>query len=340
MGQGTLYSYVNGHEYRDIQDAWDWNLIPGTTTLLNLPKLNSSYVGVTGNRSFVGVASDGWVGTSVMDYLDPHDGNIAFRKAWFYLWDSVVITTMAVTINTSIPATAGVPPITVLDNRMAASGGIYVDGQAVNASKGLAVNGTTLYYGGNGWLSHNQPFSLTLSEGNRTGNWSKISTSAKGETTVPIFSAYTTIPQTTYTYEYFPASTQDRLVQELAGPTNTPLDFNGTLGVAGEQRLSLVFWPDSPTTVSVPLSAIGWADQGDFRFTSQQPGVYLFATDQADPVTGTTPLVITLADPSQLLTEMSFSLTTPSFATCDFIVQLPTGGYAGASAFQNLDLTF
>lgn len=36
---GTLYSYVKGNECKDIVGAWDWNLVPGTTTLLNQPKL-------------------------------------------------------------------------------------------------------------------------------------------------------------------------------------------------------------------------------------------------------------------------------------------------------------
>ncbi len=95
LGQGTLFSYVNGYEYRDIQNAWDWNLIPGTTVLLDDEKVprNSSKIGVTGNMSFVGVVSDDWVGTSVEDYIDTYDGSLSYRKAWFFLDDSVLITT-------------------------------------------------------------------------------------------------------------------------------------------------------------------------------------------------------------------------------------------------------
>lgn len=165
LGQGTLFSYVNGYEYRDIQDAWDWNLIPGTTVLLDQPKLNSSYAGVTGKQSFVGVVSDGWVGTSVEDYVDPHDASLSYRKVWFFLDDSVFITISKVVTNTSSDA----PVITVLDQRLADQSGVYVDGKSIDAASTTEMIGRSLYYGGNAYLSYATPFNLTLSESSRTG---------------------------------------------------------------------------------------------------------------------------------------------------------------------------
>ena len=75
-----MFTYVNGEEYRDIMDAWDWNLVPGTTTLLDYPKLGPKVVDHVGKRNWVGVVSDGWVGTAVEDYIDPYDGNVAYKK--------------------------------------------------------------------------------------------------------------------------------------------------------------------------------------------------------------------------------------------------------------------
>lgn len=83
MGQGTLFAYASGAEYKDIMASWDWNLVPGTTVILNHPKLGS-FVDVVGNRTFVGVVSDGKLGLSAMDYIDPHDGSLAFRKTWAF----------------------------------------------------------------------------------------------------------------------------------------------------------------------------------------------------------------------------------------------------------------
>ncbi|RSH87480.1 hypothetical protein EHS25_003390 [Saitozyma podzolica] len=350
LGQGTLFSYVNGYEYRDIEAAWDWNLIPGTTSVLGSPKLNSSYAGVTGKKSFVGVVSDGWVGTSVEDYVDPHDGNIAYRKAWFFLDDSVVVSTTNLQVNESVPGVKGRPAVTVLDNRLASDDGVWVDAEQVDASNGLAINGSTLYYGGNGYLSYDTPFSLTLSEQNRTGNWSAISTSTKGNTTVPIFSAYTGITSDSHTYAFFPASTQERLAQELHSPTTKTLEWNGTIGVAGAERLALVFWPGSGVTATTELRDIGWGE-GQFVVTSQQPAAYLFAT-RADE-DGTKTIVVTLADPSQSLERLEFSLEvkqgtlqcskdggdcTAGKQGVSFSVEMPAGGMAGSSVFREVVL--
>lgn len=350
LGQGTLFSYVNGFEYQDIQDAWDWNLIPGTTVLLDLPKLKSSFAGVTGNKTFVGVVSDGWVGTSVEDYIDSHDASLSYRKVWFFLDDSVLITTSSLLIN-STSTSASV--ITVLDNRLADTGGIYVDGEMVDASSTIEMNGSTLYYGGNGYLSYNTPFNLTLSESNQTGNWTAISTSTKGNTTVPIFSAFTTIPLETYTYAFFPASALGRLQEELEGPTTTPIEIDGILGAAGAERLSLVFWPGSGTTAAVDLSTIGWGPSGEFEVTTSDPAVYLFATRYNQ--SGTRTLGVTLADPSQALTQSNFTLsvtegslqcTETDLDNCSssgsqsvsFNVDLPVGGLAGSSVFREVIL--
>ena len=353
MGQGTLFSYVSGHEYYDIMDAWDWNLIPGTTTLLNYPPLEVSIVDEIGNKSWVGVVSDGWVGTAVEDYLDPLDGNIAYKKMWFYLDDSVVITTTGVTIDTSI---AGVNSsnvaITILDNRRAADGGVYVDGEEVQVSQsGTSANGSTLYYGGNGYLSYDNPFALTLAEGNRTGNWSAISTSTAGVSTVPIFSAYTTIPHETYSYAVFLATTPDVLAYEAQSPTSTPFESGGVFGVAGAERLSLVFWPRASTSISVSLDTIGWMNIGNMTVTSSQPATYLFATrDNGD---GTQTMVVTLADPSQTLDSVTFSVSSGDMTlSCvqegyddgcqaskggvSFTVMMSSGGLAGSSVFRDI----
>lgn len=357
LGQGTLFSYVTGREYLDIEAGWDWNLIPGTTVLLDYPRLNISgaNVGVTGKKNYVGVVSDGWVGTSVMDYVDPLDGSLAYRKAWFYLDDSVVVMTTAISINSSVSAAVGRPVISVLDNRASAGSTAMLDGQAVTLSNSTKVNATTLYYGGYGYLSYGSPFDLTLSEGNRTGNWSTISTSTVGVNTVPIFSAYTTLqPGRTSAYAFFPATSPDVLESERQSASTTTLVTNGTLAVAGLERLSIAFWPGSGTSMSVSLSVVGWASSGLFTVTSVQPAIYLFATRLNDD--GTRTAVITFSDPSQSLGSLSFFLdaaqaTKVSCARVDwndgceafgsgvkFVVNLPRGGLAGSSSFREVVL--
>lgn len=354
MGQGTLYSYVTGNEYKDIMGAWDWNLVPGTTVLLNKPKLQQSVVGFTGKRNFVGVVSDGLVGTAVQDYVDPYDASLSFRKAWFFLDDSVLVTTSNVQINTSVPGAADSPAITVLDNRAAVASPIWVDDKQVTVSGGATAEGSTLYYGGNGYLSYKTPFSLTLTNGPRTGNWSAISTSTLGETTVPIFSAYTTIPHDTHTYALFPATSRSRLAREATNPSSAPVSGPGITGVAGSGRLSLVFWPGGDRSITVDLAAIGWAEAGSVTVASDQPGAYLFSSRCKRAGRGMR-LAIALSDPTQKVADVGFSLTfegarvkqvnagqDDGFAAIEggarFDVKMPEGGLAGSSVSRNVFL--
>ena len=329
--------------------AWDWNIVPGTTTLLNHPKLSGATADQKGNNSWVGVVSDGWVGTAVEDYIDPLEGSVAYKKMWFYMDDCVIVTTTNVTVS-STASTDQV--VTVLDNRKAADGGIWIDGQQVSAeSSPLTQNGSTLYYGGNGYLALDEPFNLTLFEGNRTGNWSAISTSIAGNMTVPIFSAYATMPQSTFSYALYPATDPDTLAYAAAASEYTVIDDGGVIGVAGQQRLSLIFWPGASTSVTINMTSMAPTMQGSMTVTSEQPAAYLFAT--SDNNDGTRALVVTASDPSQQLTSLTFSITADGMdLSCadegydtgcqavdggvEFDAALPQGGLAGSSMFRNI----
>lgn len=349
LGQGTLWSYVTGNEYKDIQAGWDWHLIPGTTAYLHAPPLSSDTVGVTGKRNYVGVVSDGDVGTSVMDYIDPADGSLAFRKVWFFLEDSVLVTSTAVVENRTA-AIGDAPVITVLDQRTAAEGGqVMLDGKAVTISDTLNATASTLMYAGNGYLSHGTPFNLTLSEGARTGNWSAISTSAAGVTTVDIFAAYTTIPSTTYSYQYFPATAPEKLYDESCNPSTTPLDLGGVLGAAGGNRLSLVFWPTSPLTATVAHKQCGWFPAGEMSVTVDAPVALLFKMGEKRK--GKQRLTVTVADPGQTLARVKITLdsSTKPLRCVDqgcgasgnkgvvLDVALPTGGFQGSSVSVDVE---
>lgn len=307
LGQGTLFSYVTGYEYRDIQAAWDWNLIPGTTTLLNHPKLNSSYAGVTGKLKFVGGVSDEYVGTSVEDYVDPHDASLRYRKAWFFLDQSVVVTTSAIQVNNTVQGVSDTSVVTVLDQRMSDGGQVIFNNAKTNITGTIvAINASMIWYGGNGYMSYDRPFQLVVSDGDRTGNWSEISTSKEGNVTIPIFSAHTILDPTVQTHSYamFPASDPQTIQDEMIKPTNIPYENNGVPGVAGDERLSLVFWPGTGTTAELTMSQIGWGEKGNFTVESDTPGVFLFALNRDD---GT--VVITFAEPTQTADRMTFSLT-------------------------------
>lgn len=350
IGQGTLFSYVEGTEYKDIMASWNWNLIPGTTVLLNLPKLQASTVKFAGKRDFVGVVSDGHIGTAVEDYVDPFDSSISYQKAWFFLDNGVLVTTTDVKVNSSVGS--DFPVISVLDNRSGGTGPAWVDGQKINLDQTTSVKGRTLLYGGNGYLSYDDNFDLTLSDSDRTGNWSEISTSTVGVTTVPIFSAYTKIPHESFTYAVFPATTRQKLKKEAKKPSAVPVSHEGVTGAAGSNQLSIVFWPGKGSRITVNLRDIGWTKSGSITVTSSLPGVYLFSSKCTRPNKGMK-LRITTSDPTQKAASAKFSVAFNGAEVepvagqrgqgglnedtgVEFDIELPQGALAGSSVSRDV----
>ncbi|KAM3505998.1 hypothetical protein MY11210_007736 [Beauveria gryllotalpidicola] len=350
LGQGTLFTYVDGTEYADIWASWDWNLIPGTTVVRNRPALAATKVKYQGKRGFVGVVSDGHVGAAVEDYQDPLDAHISYKKAWFYLGDAVLVSVVDVRTQDARDA----PTITVLDNCAKAAGGAFVNGRKIALGSDTRAAGSTLLYGGNGYMSYYAPFDLMLSEGERTGNWSAISTSTAGSATVPIFSAYTTVNGSKTFYAVFPAISPQKLAQEAEKPSWKPVDGEGISGAAGQGVLSVVFWPGGDRSLTVDLADIGWAQSGTVKVTAGQPGVYLITGRGTGTETGTgecvKKLVVTAADPTQRLETATLGLVftrslgeeEATMMPCGVAVKaeielafaLPTGGMAGSSVMR------
>lgn len=344
LGQGTLFTYVDGTEYKDIWASWDWNLIPGTTIVRDTPALAAAGPNHRGARDFVGVVSNGRVGAAVEDYADPSDGHVSYKKAWFYLGDAVLVSVADVHTR----GMGGAPVITVLENRAKADGGAFVDGERVPLGTDTKVTGSTLLYGGNGYLAYGAPFDLTLSEGDRTGNWSAISTSAAGPATVAVFSAYAAVTAPRASYALFPATSPRKLAQEAQAPTWVPVWGDGVSGAAGQGVLSVVFWPGGGGTVTVGLAEIGWADRGTVRVTAGHPGLFLITGSREAGASGggRLTLAVSAADPTQKrkTATLELLLTRPlgeaqacgravqSKVDLDFV--LPTGGMAGSSVKQ------
>ena len=352
VGIGSLFTYASGSEYLDVQAAWDWNLIPGSTTLLNLPKLDTDHANIKGVKPFVGVVSDGEDGIAVMDFAGAaEEAQLAYRKAYFFLDDVVLVTTSNLQVRADVSST---PVIAVLDNRRLSAEGVIVGGvaQTIPAAD-VQAESSTLWHDNTGYLAYSTPFHLTYSASDRTGNWSEISTSAAGLSTVSLFSAFTTLPRDkAFTYAIFPASPQARVMAEAIDPTFTPLDLGPDISaVVGSGRLAVVFWI-AGRSARVPLSALDWPaddanDGGSGVLSTDQPTVVLLSFDDA---AGS--LSVTFADPTQTLTNLDVTLrvdgTGQGFSCGDetectdaegvikLHSTLPKAGFAGHSVFKSL----
>ena len=121
---------MDGTEYGDIAGAWDWNLIPGTTTDYAATKLTCGSTQYTAEEAFVGGASDGQIGAAAMRYKNPATGSLSFQKAWFFLDDDVQHVMVAAANTTS---GKDHPVISVLDQKRL-NGAVVVDGQEVTSA--------------------------------------------------------------------------------------------------------------------------------------------------------------------------------------------------------------
>lgn len=355
IGLGSLFVYASGSEYRDIQAAWDWNLIPGTTTLLDRPTLDTAHAQIRGVKNFVGVVSDGWDGMAVMDFAGAaSQPQISYRKAFFFLDDVILVTISKLDVRADVSTT---PVVSVLDNRRLAADALVLvdDAEQVVPAAGLAVEGTTLWHGNTGYLSLSTPFDLTLSAGDRTGNWSSISFSPAGLSTVGLFSAHATVPRgdAPFTYAIFPASPRTRVQEEAASPTFQPTDLGtDASAVVGGGRLAVVLWTGGQT-VRVPLGALGWPSTAGSDDTlvlaSTEAAGFLLSLDESQQAVS-----LTFADPTQALASLAVTLSidgagrgfgcgsasecSASSGTVTFNSTLPTGGFAGQSVLKTVNL--
>ncbi|KAG8898333.1 hypothetical protein FRB99_007507, partial [Tulasnella sp. 403] len=198
---GNWFTYLKGNEYEDITAAWDWNLLPGITTDYAATPLICNFTQWSGNRTFVGGASDGNVGVAAMDYLNPYTGAFKYRKAWFFFSEDVQHVTVS-DVKRSKKSGAG-PVYSVLDQKRH-GGDVYVDGKPVPAGGGNYTTPKTLWHNGIGYTFDSE---LELKQGRggafssgikqlsvdlrtRTGNWTLIGTSVQPLAVVDMFSAW------------------------------------------------------------------------------------------------------------------------------------------------------
>lgn len=348
FGKGSMLTHVTGQEYTNVTVAWDWNLIPGTTTAYgDFDAYKSKGVKNFGTSDFVGVVSDGSSGIAFGQYLEPATKQLSYNKARVYLDGAVVVVTTDVANNSSVPT------VSVLDNRRSVAGSLYLDSKASELGESTKANATSLYYGGNGYLSHDNGFDLTLSDAERTGSWSDISSDHIGNETVRMFSAFYTHHGPSSAYTLFPATSQSRLDAESRSPTYRPIIRDGISGAIGGGTLALVFWPDggsgssSSSSITLDLKDVGWAAQGTITVSTKQPGAYLL-TRQGKTDDGSAVVQVNLADATQKRQSMAFSVDISHHAMksleddgsgqgpVDFTVQLPTSGLAGSTVSRKI----
>lgn len=331
LSDGTLYTYLQGNEYEDISAAWDWNLIPGTTTdYAATPFICANFTGI---ESFVGGVSDGQVGVAAMRYTNPYTRTLSWQKTWFFFEDDVQYV-----MASKLRSTTSAPVYSVLDQRRH-NGNIVVDGQAVTQSSNFTVF-NTLWHGSVGYsFDSSLGYSgLSVEVGDKTGNWSTIGTSKQPPVTVDLFAAYLShtslalgIPTS---YSAFPAtSSLDEFLQKkkrtkLKATQND--DHISAVYDENHHTLMIVFWdPAGGSTIAELFDA-------PLTITSNGNSAVIYQLDTGN---------VTVSDPTQTLTNLEIEMRAglgkkpPHWGwkfTQRLSFELPTSGMAGSSVTKTI----
>ncbi|TRM67129.1 polysaccharide lyase family 8 protein [Schizophyllum amplum] len=313
LADGTLYTYVQGNEYEDIAAAWDWDLIPGITVDYKGTKLACGSTTVTGKFPFVGGVSTGDSGISVMRYTNPSTANFHFLKAWFFLPDGVQRVMVS-----SIQSKTSSEVRSVLDQKRH-SGDVYVNGKVSSGVNNIGAP-ASLWHAGVGYTFENGTSAkLSVTTGDKTGDWSKIGTSSQPSTTVDLFTAYLVHTNLTDPIEYtiFPG-TADYAAFETKSA-------NVTIQTVENDPLISAVYDTARSTAYV----VFWApESGDVQLPSgMKMGADIGLTVIYNEATG----VVTVADPSQQQSQAKLTMIPPVGPATTLTFDLPTDGQAGNS---------
>ncbi|KZP31301.1 polysaccharide lyase family 8 protein [Athelia psychrophila] len=330
LSDGTVYTYLQGNEYEDIAAAWDWNLIPGTTTDYAATPLNCNHAGWKGVQEFVGGVSDGEVGIAAMRYTNPYTGSLSWQKAWFFLENDVQLVMIA-----GLQSATNAPVYSVLDQKRHA-GDVYVDGSKVHGSSNF-TSANLLWHGGVGYALHPSPLGtpgLSVETGAKFGNWKTIGISAQPNITVDLFAAYLThsSPEPV-AYSVFPATASHGAFQDKQNQTQIRTVRNDAEVSAimddDHSTAMVVFWDASGGSVTIPGQSMLDAP---VTITADGNSAIIYNYNTGN---------ITVSDPSQTLTKLQVALQVGlvgkkpphwgwGFAN-SFTFNLPTSGSAGSS---------
>lgn len=186
LGDGVTFIRANGKEYNGIYPVWDWNMLPGTTSIYGILPVwgfNGAYT-LMGNTSFVGGVSDGLYGAVCMDL--ERDGLLA-KKSYFMFDEGMVAVGNGITygaeqpIYTTINQTSLNGEVTVSDEK-----GAHVLEKGTRELKNVS------------WVLHNGvgyyfpiPTTVMLKNDEQAGSWSRIVQGASNaEVTMDVFNLW------------------------------------------------------------------------------------------------------------------------------------------------------
>ena len=174
VGDGSNFISITGKEYFDIFPVWDWQKIPGTTTVQKAIHPHWKEIAKKGLTDFVGGVSDGKYGAVAMNFKSAHDP-VKARKSWFFFDDEYVC------LGSSITSEAEVPVFTTLNQCLLSSDVVVQskkDELTLEKGKHELNNVNWVIHAGVGYVLR-EPATVHISNTLAKGNWRDINHQAQ-----------------------------------------------------------------------------------------------------------------------------------------------------------------
>gem|GEM_PF-162324 len=340
--EGATCILIQGNEYDNIFPNWNWNYVPGITMSDSLDGSGHSVTQYnpnsgaydTGITKFVGGVSDGKFGASTFSL---NYNNVSGNKSWFF-FDSAVVclganikSSKSLNVNTSVNQANINGPIYYNNT----AGGSFTTFTPPTDANPATVTGTNIYSVFHDSIGYFFPAggNVSIKQDSAYGNWSATDTlSAARPDTSDIFLlslSHGTAPSAA-SYQYIVAPGISYSTMQSYNPLNTISILANTKYVQavkhnGLNMMQVIF--DSATSITDPTSGI--------TVKVNQPCALMLSNMNQNPLT------VTVSDPTQLLSNLTVTMSYSSNASQFNVVNetLPSGYYVGSSVSFTVDST-
>ena len=267
LGDGALYVYGRGDEYRDIFPVWDWTKIPGVTCYEDESIIEKDKGYHHRNHSdFVGGLSDGQTG---MAALKLNKKGVTGNKSYFFTGKSVIC--LGSEIKGENPGT-----VTTAVAQSLKRGGVLQSGKP----------GSRAYYHDGVAYVFPQGGRVEMTDGVQTGNWQKVALLYDTkEVEKEVFRLWidhgNAVKDGSYYYEIIPGVTEKDWQKAVKRTEVKVLSRSGDVhAVSDGNRLKAVFF--SPGQVDLDKKVKLSADQGCLVMAEAGKKSYKFRVSAPD----------------------------------------------------------
>lgn len=215
LADGASLLYRSGQEYTGIFPVWDWNLIPGTTSVQctgenGVPITGEPQsIGQMGRSEFAGEVSDGTYGAAAMVL---ERGPLTAKKAWFFFDHLYIALGAGIRTSEAVCHPDASVVTTIEQNQL----------RSEVAQKRMPDGRLLVTHDGTGYLLASTA-KAEVRSAPQTGRWSDIGTGPSDPVTMPIFRLtldHGVRPSNgQYEYTVFPTNGMKLAQEEAASPT-------------------------------------------------------------------------------------------------------------------------